>query len=141
MIKIKIEEAPTNVLDWLMARVQKEPVRLVEGVIRYVPGQFSDEERYSPSTDPDQGHHFLEDNHVNVIRIHVNPTYTAWGATINDGQQPSGSFEFNEGNSFYYFEPNELVLGDTLLIAGIRCYLISELGREAEVPDELLELS
>ena len=68
---------------------------------------------YTPSTDPAQAYPIIFGEQINT-NIHVD-----WVATI-----------IRPGTCFKQFGP-------TPLIAAMRCYVVSELGEEVEVPDDL----
>lgn len=140
--KVQVATAEGIVLNWMVAKAQKEDkhIHLKTGDLHYKPAQFSDEEMYTPSTNPTQGHHILEDHDINVIKVLKDAWSTEWAAFVEYGQSPKGPFEFNEGRPFYFVPLDGVVLGSTMLIAGLRAYVISELGTEVDVPTELVTL-
>lgn len=139
--KVEIATAPNVVLDWLVGELEKEPIEVRDGDIRYKHAQFSDGGLYCPSTSPDQGHQLLEDNNVNCIRVSLRPFEYTWAAMVDIGQQSMNHYELMDAEEFYVFPKKDLVTGETMLIAGLRAYLISVHGQEAEVPPQIMELA
>lgn len=116
---IKVAEATGPALDWLVATIEHRRihgVQMVTVVDRDVGwlGRFS--HRYS--TDWAQGGPIIEREGIYLWRPYG--ALGAWSAKLDDW-------------------PNERVVhADTSLIAAMRCYVISKLGPEVEVPEELL---
>lgn len=140
-MKIKTNELTGAALDWAVAkcegyRVRRNPfsgtvydnfdnfywVDYHDGkeVVRDLgwirPGYQSD---YSPSTEWHQGGLIIEREKISIeIKSHG-----YWIA----------SYQYN-----YLDEKEFLILGDTPLIAAMRCYVTNKLGNEVDVPDCLL---
>ena len=125
MAKIKTGELIGPALDWAVAKADenlypKGDVRLLDGkVFTIEAGDYerSDRwQRYSPSTDWAQGGPILDRERITIrqwtdmspIHAYMPHDGAPWGA------------------------------GPTPLIAAMRCLIASKLGREVEVPDELL---
>ena len=96
-------------LDWLVAKCEK--VNLVEGL--------TDDERYS--TNWAQGGPILNRERISRTIDHSG----LWVAYWSDGYT-----EGDEGKKWMHCDRSELV-------AGLRCYVESQLGKEIEVPEEL----
>ena len=109
-MKIKTSELTGMLLDWAVA--------MCEG--RAWPdnaAKFLGERYYKPSTDWSQGGPIIEQEDMKITRWDDYPNWTA--------RHP--------------LDPNRFSLrGDTPLIASMRCYVLSKLGDEVEVPEELL---
>ena len=141
-MKVKVREASGPVLNWMVGVAEGDRVfRLRVGrpdnwvvadydlgkddrwVVRaQVPnvGRFADY-TYNPSTDWSQGGPIIEREW-----LHVEP----W---------PNSSNEEWRWSCTQYDAPTPIrALGPTPLIAAMRCFVISELGDEVEVPEELL---
>ena len=109
----KVSELEGIELDWAVAKCEKEYVVFNNRQLRFPPGQFVDEEIYSPSTNWAQGGPIIERE-----RIVIEPyNKDEWTAT--------------------YKCPDACYDGPTPLIAAMRCYATFILGSETEIPEEL----
>ena len=124
-MKIKTSELTGPALDWMAAKADenlypKGDVRLLDGkVFTIEPGNYEQSDRwqrYSPSTDWAQAGPILDRERITIRQWTNMPSIHAY--MPHDGA-PWGA-------------------GPTPLIAAMRCYVASKLGREVEVPDELL---
>ena len=137
MKTIKVSEATSPALDWLVAKcegildpVHGEPQPRVvfysDQWDRYMrlnpPPQVYYSDRYEPSTDWAQGGPIIEREHIAISWVVSNYLYVTgcWSAHI---PQTNG----------------KLLYAPTPLIAAMRCYCCSKLGDEVEVPDELIK--
>jgi hypothetical protein len=109
-MKIKTSELKDLALDWAVAKCEKHASRHTVNVF-----DFNDY-FFNPSTDWSQGGPIIEREKIRLD--------TTWN--------------FEDG---YWSARMDTVggwwLGDTPLIAAMRCYVASQLGDEVEVPDEL----
>ena len=109
-MKIKVSEATTDQLDWMVAKC--------EGMTDYewplVWQNFRSECRYT--TDWAQGGPIIERERISVI---------------------SDYHEIKEGWLAENYEGTGKSFGSTTLIAAMRCYVTSRLGAEVEIPEEL----
>jgi hypothetical protein len=122
MTKLKVSEANGTVLDWMVAKCECANIRVVRLVnpanvlfLRYAPGQFSDEDVFSPSTDWSQGGPIIERENIGV-----------WPS-----ESISGKWGARMLNTY-------IMYGPTALVAATRCYVASRLGDEVDVPEELM---
>lgn len=124
MKKIKVSEATGPVLDWLVAKA------LGLG--------YHNDEKYGPM-------YFRPQIHPGVVHWDSKPlpysTDWAQGGPIFDEHRIS-RIEKHDGwwRAFIYDvndDAQHLVLGSTSLIAAARCLVLSQLGDEVEVPEEL----
>ncbi len=103
-------------LDWAVAKCEG-----IQGLVKrgnslhYPPGQFSDEEAYTPSTDWAQGGPIIEREKMVLGYL--------------SGLACASTFEGNRHQRMEF--------GTTPLIAAMRCYVASKLGDEVDVPEEL----
>lgn len=114
-MKIKVSDTTKTQLDWLVARCEYDTLAALN--IQY-PEKAKHYTKVSPSTDWSQGGPIIDRENIGLIC-----------------QQPESTkrcayHQTAEGEVFYHY-------GDTLLIAAMRCYVVSKLGGEVEVPDEL----
>lgn len=118
-MKIKVCEATGVVLDWLVAKCEGLVLRhasIANGC--YMDHQCEDDApsapgyAYSPSTDWAQGGPIIDREKID----------TRW-----------------TGENWIVGKLVKWVTGPTLLIAAMRCYVISNLGEKVEVPEELLK--
>lgn len=116
-MKIKVSGATPLQIDYLVAKCEEEPVSFDGETLRYAPGQFSDEEPYTPSTDWAQGGPIMAREGIGASV--VNPG----GDEMWLGANYKGTF---------------VEYGPTCLIACLRTYVTSKLGDTVEVPEELL---
>ena len=113
-MKIKTSELTGAALDWAVAKCEGEPVRYDGEIVRYAPGQFSDEEPYNPSTNWSQGGPIIEREEIGFFQKHDEGYAQA--------AKPGAEF---------------VRRGPTPLIAAMRCLVSSRLGDEVDVPEEL----
>ena len=115
---MKTSELTGAALDWAVAKCEGEPVCFDGMTVRYVPGQFSDEEFYNPSTEWAQGGPIIEREGLFLcLAPFVEQPDEKWMATDKHGQVTE--------------------YGTTPLIAAMRCYVASKLGDDVEIPQEL----
>jgi hypothetical protein len=132
-MKIKTSELTGAALDWAVAHVQRKfnqgpskYFRLIDGEIhlRYCGAVLN--EAYSPSTNWVQGGPIIEREDLCIGRKYQcdlaycplnDPAIDFWARTTAGGY---------------------LSYGPTHLIAAMRCYVLSKLGGEVEIPKELL---
>lgn len=117
MKKIKVSEASGAALDWLVAKAEGWADRgymSLDAIARNTLA-FADNP-YNPSTDWEQGGPIIEREKLN----------TEWSALWKSWLCPD---KRNGGATSY--------MGDTPLIAAMRCYVASKLGDEVEVPEEV----
>lgn len=112
MAKVKVAEASGMVLDYMVARCD-QPDWTEEDALLWIQ---NDEYKYHPSTNWSQGGAIIEREKIEILPM-FNPE--GWSARV-------------AMRSKWLDAP-------TPLIAAMRCYAISELGPEVEVPNELLE--
>lgn len=116
-MKVKVSEATNLQLDWMVAKC--------EGVDGEAARLFHDEGHYNYSTDWSQGGPLIEREEISVI-VDRDRVFDAeepverWYATL----PMICDAEYTE-------------YGPTPLIAAMRCFVVSRLGDEVEVPDEL----
>lgn len=119
---LKTIELVGTQLDWAMAKIEHGTPQFFRGVLveptNGLGGAYPP--KYEPSTNWAQGGPIIGREEISINRDN-DPDYiwAAWtSAPIRD-----------ESTAFGY--------GDTPLIAAMRCFVVSELGEEIEVPDEL----
>ena len=121
---MKVVDAIGAQLDWMVAKADenlypKGDVRLLDGkVLTIEAGDYEQSDRwqrYSPSTDWAQAGPILDRERITIRQWTDMPISHAY--MPHDGA-PWGA-------------------GPTPLIAAMRCYVASKLGREVEVPEEL----
>ena len=140
-MKIKTSELIGPALDWAAAKADenlhpKGDVRLLDGkVFTIEPGNYEQSDRwqrYSPSISWAQGGPILDREITKVFR-NVGGTWSAM--ILKDVPIPPE----DQGTSLALTRRAQWNgAGPTPLVAVMRCYVASALGREVEVPDELL---
>jgi hypothetical protein len=108
-MKVKVSEAKNLVLDYLVAECEGIEVRQVEGVLVDPLGL-----QFSPSIDWSYGGMVIERE-----KITLDVWGDEWLATRIEDPAISEA------------------IAPTPLVAAMRCYVVSQLGDEVEVPDEL----
>lgn len=119
-MKIKTSELEGSALDWAVALC--EQVELAENNAPIWFGDSNAREPYTPSTNWGQGGPIIEREIYEVLRC--------------GGVGRSTYFECCAG-----FEDDEdyvMACGPTVLIAGMRCFVMRKHGSEVEIPEELL---
>ena len=111
-MKIKTSELTGAALDWSVAKCEGVDAARTVNVFDF--GEYY----YNPSTDWSQGGPIIERE-----GIFVRPKTTGgWRCWIYDGKGEGIKFDQH---------------GPTPLIAAMRCYVVSKLGDEVEIPEEL----
>lgn len=114
-MKIKTSELSGVALDWAVAQVSGEFVRIVKGVVKR---RFNFQGDWTPSTDWSQCGPLIERFELEITRYNE----ANW-AVIKQWD-----YDFND----YYPE------GETILIAACRAIVASKLGDEVDVPEGLV---
>jgi hypothetical protein len=124
-MKIRVLDLTTDQLDLA--------VSICEGGSAQNVGDLTDDERYS--TDWSQGGPIIEREHIQVC-----PTITDGGYRTSESMDAVKALIILP-NGRTKFDPYAVITeyGPTPLIAAMRCYVVSKLGSEVEVPDELGE--
>lgn len=117
-MKIKVSEASGSILDWLVAKVEG----YIDDCNSWLHEATLEEVRegsFRPSTDWSQGGPIIEREGIDLnYSNHEGTSGEVWDAAC---------------------EANRVLGGPNPLIAAMRCYVVSELGEEVEVPDELIK--
>lgn len=124
MSKIKVSEATSQQLNWLVAKCEGVAItKFKESPSLFFGGGF---DKYAPSTNWEQGGPILDKERIGTTPF-----------TITVGPDKGTKEWFANYESFVDVTPN-YYSGPTKLIAGMRCYVAAKLGEEVEVPDELV---
>jgi len=119
-MKIKTSEQSDLTLDLAVAKCKGITGLVLRGTyLHYPPGQFSDEEAYSPSTDWELG--------GPIVDMLIEEGWTFAKADFNLGIK---CFRFVEGDIQYQY-------GATILIAAMRSFVFGRLGNEVEFPEAI----
>ena len=128
-MKVKTSELTGSALDWAVAKADENlypsgEVRLIDGgVITIAAGDYEEVDywqRYSPSTDWSLAGPIIEQESMTV------------GKQVHRDEWSAESF-YGEGISVAH-----IGFGPTPLIAAMRCYVISKLGNEIDIPEVLI---
>lgn len=137
MKTIKIAEATPLQIDYLVAKEEGytdwcgETEKFLPPRKEYGYVEFSE---LDYSTNPAQGHPILEREGINfrAIRKEGHALHGMWLAAYDHG---------NTGTMVRWVKREDwhkhYLIGPTMLIAGLRCFLVSRLGEIAEIPEEL----
>jgi hypothetical protein len=144
-MKIETKDLTGAALDWAVCVAEDD--LLAAKCIQY-PHLAEHYPKVSPSTNWSQGGPIIEREKISVVCVEgdYNPDKAGtpdcydiyWVAEIGrvspqEDYGPQGDFW---GASLHIYE-DEGVAGPTPLIAAMRCYVASRLGREVDIPDEL----
>lgn len=113
---MKTSELQGAALDWAVAKCKGEEI---ENYGSFGVAVIATRSMYSPSTDWSQGGPIIERESISIERKHDG----WWMASCK---------------YHYADDPMYLVLGDTPLIAAMRCYVASKLGDEVDIPECLV---
>ena len=141
MPKIKTAGLIGPALDWAVAKCEgKTHFSRLPSSKRY----------YSPSTNGTQARPIIEREEISIIRVNddwgvdekgfcdMQQRIPVWCAT--DGQMGTEtSTEHQHHDEMFQIYESEVVYGPTPLVAAMRCYVARKLGKEIDIPDELLE--
>ena len=116
-MKLKTTELQGPALDWAVAKCEfpNANTKDIEVWVQPLPCDDLEDFKFQPSTDWAQGGPIIERE-----RISTQTTEDYWDADLTT---ESGAFIQS--------------VGDTPLIAAMRCYVASQLGDEIDVPEEL----
>lgn len=126
-MKIKVSDLQGAALDYA--------VSMAEGFTKNSGASLVIMMTYSPSTNWDQGGPIIERDGINIraIRKPGHPQDGRWLAAFDHGNTGTMvQWVKREDWHKHYF------VGDTALIAAMRCYVASELGMNVEIPDAIL---
>ena len=113
---MKTSELTKAVLNWAVAKCEFEGCEDWDGTLEGVDSVSDMQGKpYSPSTDWSQGGPIIEREAIQITPDEYKGTWTAY---MTDGGEPY------EGT------------GPTPLIAAMRCFVVSKLGNEIEVPED-----
>ena len=164
-MKIKVNEATELQLDWMVATAENLQTSFGdwhqpdEGCQLRVGKTFPSTgarlfwiggDLYSPTEIWNQAGPIIERESISVIRLEDdygidkrgfcnNKRIPVFGAVIGDWfatTEDRDSYGDSHGE-IYYVPVGQVVSGPTPLIAAMRCYVVSKLGDEVEVPDSL----
>lgn len=116
-------------LDWAVSAALKYGYEIVDGApvtgaTTYTAEGLWFDEVWEPSTDWSQGGPIIERENITMMRT-ISGSEFGWIAWKNGERGPHKN-EFSQ-------------YGPTQLIAAMRCFVVSVLGEEIEVPEELLK--
>lgn len=119
---INVADATPLQIDWLVAKCQGYKlvsdgisILIERGKELRILGPNSSSLSFSPSTNPSHSQPIIESKRIGIV-----PRSSGWEAAI----------DLDEGDAMVQF-----AIGPTTLVAGMRCFLISELGETVEVPE------
>lgn len=118
-MKIKVSEATNLQLDWLVASIK--------GVDAYDFDNQYARSGYRYSTDPALAQPLIEQKQIATLPPDGH-RYGSWQAFLYRPSQHDLTFDDAVSHRQY---------GQTPLIAAMRCLIVSEMGLEAEIPEEL----
>ncbi len=126
-MRVKTNELSGAALDWAVAKCEGRRVEFnhqyteetkFDGWWQLGPNHWQPLNKYS--TDWAQGGPIIEREGINLDNYAKNPKWSAW--------TPAPDRESGEAQAY----------GPTPLIAAMRCYVVSKLGDEVEIPEELV---
>ena len=125
-MKVKTSELTGAALDWAVL----EATGFFKGYTQFRSGKnflkvygVARSKHLHPSTDWSQGGPIMYREGIGVMRIKNRQAHQQWAAGEHDDESQDRFWE--------------VVCGPTPLIAAMRCYVMSELGDEVDVPEEL----
>lgn len=151
-MKVKVSEATNRQLDWLVGVAEGYEMSLygVDPSIRAWEKGLGVQAPWNPTRYWNQMGPIIERESLSVIRCDdeygmdrqgftTNKRIPVWGASI--GQQSSNTIYGSQGDNWgsaYSIDEDVITYGPTPLSAAARCYVVSKLGEEVEVPKELV---
>jgi hypothetical protein len=150
-MKVRTSSLEGAALDWAVAKCEKLPVAYDGKCIRDTPSQFSEGARFEPSSDWSQAGPIIERELISIFRLEDSSRTDAdgyWipGRDIRYGATHAHHLEedvlrsiYGEdfGDIYYTFTDN-VCIGESALVAAMRCYVREKLGSEVQIPDELM---
>ena len=136
---MKTSELIGHALDWAVAKCEGATKEWRDNGPFFWDGvacirEFGHDIRFTPSTNWSQGGPIIEREKI-VLYIYTTSgggsSYRGWSANKHERQYDEESGEYIKGSDFF-------MIGDTPLIAAMRCYVASKLGNEVDIPEELL---
>lgn len=127
---MKTSELTGAALDWAVAKAQGRTDVTIRrgmcGITGWTGGDYNGHNTWTgwyPSTDWSQGGPIIEREHIGVCYYHEAdgwevPNWAAWRTDIDDRVQ---------------------IMGETALIAAMRCFCSAKLGDEIDIPEELCQ--
>lgn len=118
MYKIEVSKLSGSSLDWAVAKAEGRRIESTRGGV-YWPELC----HYSPSTSWDK----------------IGPLIYREGITISEENKDTGLWSAYIRQNLFLDDGSDCwQLGETPQVAAARCYVASKLGREVEIPDELI---
>ena len=136
MTKIKTRDLEGASLDWAVAKCEKNAEQ----------AYYADWHPFSPSTKWLQGGTIIEREGLTIIRCDDdfgidekgfcnNIRIPVWAATT--GQHPE--FWLDTDDPLFEILKSDVVFGPTPLVAAMRCFVLSKIGEEVDLPDKLIK--
>jgi hypothetical protein len=136
-MKVRVSEATGPVLDWMVAKAMWGEVAIgTFGPLFRPSAQFKAPCRYGrsirfkPSTDWSQGGPIIEREGIAIDCVRCEGEVASWVAALPYVNEDDD----DDDDEVRYSEET----GPTPLVAAMRCFVVSRLGEEVEVPEELL---
>ena len=119
-------------LDWAVAKCEgaSEHLLFKEYVSLYNKGKLN-----KFSTDWTAGGPIIEREFIATFNVETHPFEGEWAAEKHYQQQSRND---EDGSPMYSFYEQGLSTGPTILVAAMRCYVESKLGKNVDVPGDLL---
>jgi hypothetical protein len=132
-MKIKVADATLAQIDWLVAKCEGTPVWIATGneyphLVRRA--LYSADPNYAPCIDPAIAWPIIERERP-WVRGSADASPAIADLVTPDRKWFAYASLRHEGGDFHCY------YGETFLIAAMRCYVASVLGKEVEVPEEL----
>lgn len=150
-MKIKTSELTGVALDWAVAKCEGEAVKFCDGRWWAEDKLARQRIEWLPSTSWEQSGPIIERESITIIRCDddyktdkegycTNKRIPVWAAEHGGGHSSGESYNgYGEpGEYVYEISEADCKYGPTPLIAAMRCYVASKLGKVVEIPEELI---
>lgn len=140
MVKVKSALLTPLALDFLIAQIEGEAVRFDRDSMRHVPGQFSDESIYTPSSDAEIGHMIIEREKIQLRYIDSpgHKLHGLWLAQDCRFRPTSTSVDWIPFGKSHAELQKGYFTGPTSLMAALRFFVCMRLGEMVEIPAEFI---
>lgn len=140
-MKIKVRKAEGPLLEWLVAKAEGIAEKLIYN--NYIKGWEDTSHywsKYEPLSNFSHSSKIIDRAGITTICARHN---LLWAAAF--GQQDPSEVYGEQDDRYdwrrgFYIDEGDCVFGETRAVAALRCFVISKLGEEVEVSDEVWEL-
>jgi hypothetical protein len=132
-VVIPTRELDGPALDWAVAACEKENVTIKMGEVYFT----CEGGMYCPSRSAEQAWPIIEREKINLVAVFSIEGNGGWAA-VCDTFSVEDTTEGEQHDPMFKLFVDDMHRGQTSLVAAMRCYVGSKLGKEVSVPEDLM---